>query len=344
MIDVRDGGDHAVVDGCGVAGVEVELAAHVLREHDPVTDLEWLAVDVDRGAMDHPGCDCSVAGEVVEEVRFGVRSGQHVRVRSASVCREPVGDGVCLDVGLVFAEHDALVVEVRLPERRDVAVAEVVERRVFPFVTLPSVDRQLASTVSDSAEEGLEAAASLDLGELVMVADDDHFRPGGACSGDESVELEGADHAGFVQYQHVIRFDGAVCEELVDRERIDPRAVGQFACRTCSRAGADHPIVRCLEDFADGVHRVRLAGSGFADDHLDPETLGGEAAHGVGLVRSQRSASSRQRGEYLVDELRVQGGDRRGRVGGEQGDQIGLRVRARCGSSRSVPSPCRHRL
>ena len=62
--EVSDAAQKTIVPGLDLIpasmdllGVEVELAAHVLREHDPVTELEWLAVDVDRPGGAHVALD-----------------------------------------------------------------------------------------------------------------------------------------------------------------------------------------------------------------------------------------------------------------------------------------------
>ena len=54
----------------------------------------------------------------------------------------------------------------------------------------------------ESAEEAGEGAAGFDLGELVVVADEDDFGVGGAGVVEEAGESAGVDHGGFVDDEH----------------------------------------------------------------------------------------------------------------------------------------------
>ena len=57
----------------------------------------------------------------------------------------------------------------------DVAVAELVERGLFPTVLLAAVHREFDDPGAEGAEGGSECAASADFGELMMITDKDHF-------------------------------------------------------------------------------------------------------------------------------------------------------------------------
>ena len=86
-----------------------------------------------------------------------------------------------------------------------------------------------------------------------------------------------------------------MAEEARHRDRFDAGAVGEFACRTRGRAHADESAIGRLEHLADGAHRIRLPGSGSADNDLDAEPLGAETKNRVGLVGTERSASTDER-------------------------------------------------
>ena len=78
------------------------------------------------------------------------------------------------------------------------AVAELVEGVDLPRFGLAPVDGELGGVAGGGVDGGGEPASGGDLGELVVVADEDHLGPGGAGGGDDAVQVDGAGHAGFV--------------------------------------------------------------------------------------------------------------------------------------------------
>lgn len=121
------------------------------------------------------------------------------------------------------ADGHSVVVAVRPIGRLDVAVAELIERCAFPVGALATVDGQLAPPIADRVHRSGEPSTRTDLGELVMVADQDDL---GACATglrDEPIELQGADHRGLVDdHDMPVRQQGrSMTMEPGQRERLD---------------------------------------------------------------------------------------------------------------------------
>ena len=87
----------------------------------------------------------------------------------------PRGDRLLVDLGGGGGDGDVAVVVVGAEPGLGVAVAQFVEGGVFPHGVLAAVDRQLGDVGSEEVDGGGEDAAGADLGELVVVADEDHL-------------------------------------------------------------------------------------------------------------------------------------------------------------------------
>ena len=121
----------------------------------------------------------------------------------------------------------------------------MVEGGVFPRFDLASVDREFASTVADGAEGSSESAACGDLGELVMVADEDDLGADGACVGEDAMQVEGAAHAGFVDDDDVAARRDRRGWKSRNGVGVDASAVGEFACCPARRADTDESMPVC---------------------------------------------------------------------------------------------------
>ena len=183
----RDGGVEA-----GVAG-----------EDDPVTGLELAVTDVEDGTGQEAGGGSSVAAVTVEGAGFGTGAGEQEGVAALPVGLPPVPDGGSVNVLEAVVEDDAAVVVVGVEGGGDVAVAELIEGVDLPLLGLPAVDGQLGTVCAGGVDGGGEPATGGDLGELVMVADEDHLGARGAGGGDDAVQVDGAGHAGFVDHDDV---------------------------------------------------------------------------------------------------------------------------------------------
>ena len=155
----RDGGVEA-----GVAG-----------EDDPVTGLELAVTDVEDGAVKEAGGGGSGAAVTVEGAGFGTGAGEQEGVAAVPVGLPPVPDGGSVDVLEAVVEDDAAVVVVGVEGGGDVAVAELVEGVDLPRFGLAAVDGQLGKVRAGGVDGGGEPSPGGDLGELVMVADEDHL-------------------------------------------------------------------------------------------------------------------------------------------------------------------------
>ena len=83
----------------------------------------------------------------------------------------------------------------------DRSCAQLGEGVVFPGFDLASVHGQFGDATA-AVDRGGEAAAGSDLGELVVIADEDHPTASGDGSGDEWFEVDGGGHGSFVDDQH----------------------------------------------------------------------------------------------------------------------------------------------
>ena len=98
-----------------------------------------------------------------------------IAVDAGAVGVGPGGDGVLVDLGGGGGDGDVAVVVVGAEPGEGVAVAQFVERGVFPLGVLAAVDGQLGDVGAEEVDGGGEHAAGADLGELVVVTDEDHL-------------------------------------------------------------------------------------------------------------------------------------------------------------------------
>jgi hypothetical protein len=89
---------------------------------------------------------------------------------------------------------------VQLDRLVHLALAHELDGLALPGVQLPPVLGQLRGAQAEA--EGAEAAASVDRGELPVVADQDHLGAIALRVLEKAGELPGADHAGLVHHQH----------------------------------------------------------------------------------------------------------------------------------------------
>jgi hypothetical protein len=170
----------------------------------------------------------------------------------------------------VIGHDDAPVFGVRVPRACDVAVAELCECVLFPRFGLAPVDGQFACLVPEGGDGVCESATGLDFGELMAIADKDHFRPGRPHDGDEVMKVDGAAHPGLIDNHDGVGGEwgaGELVVETGDSERGDVGALVKFP--GCPGGGCD----------ADDVPSVLAVG-------------GGDGVEGVGLTASCWSGPS----------------------------------------------------
>jgi hypothetical protein len=184
-MDGGDGGDRAVVDPALSSQVEIVVAVTVTEQHDAVTGLESAVVEFDGGAAEVVGK--MAAREPVESSGLAAGSGEQDRMTARTVAGEPRIDGAGVDLVGVVGEHDTVVVDVGPEPGLDIAVTQLGERAVFPFMRLAAVDCQLGGIVADDMDSGCEAAAGVDFWELVMITDENHLGTRVAGGSDDAV-------------------------------------------------------------------------------------------------------------------------------------------------------------
>ncbi len=161
--------------------------------------------------------------------------------------------------------------EVGLDGSGDRPVTQVGEGGLLPRLALAAVDAQLGDTAGVHGGGG-EPAAGADLGQLVVVTDQQHPAPGGDLAGDDRFEGADVGHPRLVHHQQRPRLRGVVAaaplvEQRVQRPGRDAGTGGQLDRRPGRRGRPDHPMAGLLERGADGVEGERLAGPGRADQH-----------------------------------------------------------------------------
>ena len=93
------------------------------------------------------------------------------------------------------------MVEVGTHRDGDVAGAQFGERVLFPGCVLTSVHGQFRNGAR-ACGCGRESASGVDLGELVVIADQDHPSPSGANVTDAAFEESNVGHSRFVDHHH----------------------------------------------------------------------------------------------------------------------------------------------
>ena len=122
------------------------------------------------------GEQCS--GLPVEEAGLAAGAGEEQGVGAGAARVEPVGEHDGVEVLGLVADDDSALFPVGVEGGRDVPAAQFVQRGALPGVDLAPVRGQLDDAVAERVEGGAERAAGGDLGELVVVADEDHLRTG----------------------------------------------------------------------------------------------------------------------------------------------------------------------
>ena len=170
-----------------------------------------------------------VAGVPVEEPGFGAGAGEQ-QGGACSAGGVPVTKHDRVEVVWRVSDDDTTVFEVRSERCRDVTIAQLVERRLFPFVLLSPVDRQFDNTVAEGVECGAERTTRRDLWELMVIADQYDLASDGGRLVDDGGEVACASHRGFVDDDECGRRDGPLLDEVAsDRGRVDTGAVGPRA-------------------------------------------------------------------------------------------------------------------
>ena len=130
-------------------------------------------------AVELAGVGEPVDDGLVEPVDEVVGAGQQHRVdRPASRAANQRSTAAAIIVVRVVGDDDAAVGEVGVDGAGDGPVAQLGERGLFPRLALAAVDGQLGDAAGVVGGGG-EPAAGADLGELVVVADQQHPAPGG---------------------------------------------------------------------------------------------------------------------------------------------------------------------
>lgn len=244
MAAVRERHVDVVVIAAGDASeVAVEHAevVVVVEGDDLVADRERVAVDLpavgpEPAGVTHPGPGGSVEGADL------VAAASKEQDVSAAFVRFPPSVDDCFDV---VAGVEAAVTLIGVGDLRDSTLPEVGEHLAFPVGGLSVVLGQLVMTQATS-ETG-ERAASLDRGELRRVANEHDLRSGSSGSGNEGLELAGADHASLVDDDDRPAVEPApagfeVAKESVKRRGRDAGPVLELLRSACGERAPDHRV------------------------------------------------------------------------------------------------------
>ena len=187
-------------------------------------------------------------------------------------CGEP-GVDRCVDHRLsVAGDLHPFVSEVGIDGGGDVAVAEVAEGVLLPLLLLSSVHAQLGDADGVIGCPG-EAAAGADLGELVVVADEEDPATDRGLRGDGGFESAEVGHAGFVDHQQaasrgVFEAGAPVVEQAVQGARREPDGIEFERCsgRWCR---AEDVVSAGPVGICDGSDGKGLAGTCRPDQYRD---------------------------------------------------------------------------
>ena len=170
----------------------------------------------------------------------------------------------------VVVEHDPAVCLVGGEGCGDVAVAELIERCLFPGRVLASVDGELGDAVAEHVERGSEASAGGDFGELVVIADEDELGADPCHLIDDTGQVADGRHAGLVDHDHRARVDVSVLDEMASqRGRVDPGAGFELTSCACRWRQPDDRESGILVEHPDRAECVGLARSRSTDQHRD---------------------------------------------------------------------------
>ena len=134
-----------------------------------------------------------------------------------------------------------------------------------------------------------ESSAGADLGELVVVASEEHSAAVVKVCRDDLGERADISHACFVDHEKGARLrtvGGALVagEEAVQRGGRHARRRGEFEGGTCGWCCATHRDAGGFVNGADGVDGVRLAGAGGPDEHAHRAGRGAQGLDSMALV------------------------------------------------------------
>ena len=285
-----DDTSHAVVDG-EVGSVREVLVRMVAAQHDLIPDGELTVAEVQLGGgVEFAGVGEQCSGLPVEEAGLAAGAGEEQGVGAGAARLEPVGEGDGVEVLGLVADDDSTLFSVGVEGGRDVPAAQFVQRGALPGVDLAPVGGQLDDAIAERVEGGAERATGGDLGELVVVADEDHLRSGLAPPASRPRRRHACPPSRLrrsttsVVAAHLALLDAVTS----DRRRCDAGTVLQLPCRPGGRSQSDDlPAGRFVES-ADGSERVGLAGARSADEHGDGRPCRGQPPDGLGLVVPQR--------------------------------------------------------
>ena len=158
-----------------------------------------------------------------------------------------------------------------------VAAPQLVERVAFPRLPLAAVVGQLNDR--QPVDQPAEHPADVDLGQLVVVADQDELCAAPLGVVEEAGELAGAHHAGLVDDEDAAVRE-ATCragaveggQQRVDGVAVDPGAGVQLGGGAGGERAADHADAAGLPGVAGGVEREGLARASLADHDLHART------------------------------------------------------------------------
>lgn len=141
------------------------------------------------------------------------------------------------------------------------------------------------------AGQGGEGAASRDLGELAVVADQDDLGPAVVSQFEDGGQLAGADHAALVDDEHTALVEvvaGSGVEQAVDCDRRDAGTCGEPEGRPGGQRAAHDPVATGLPRLPGRPEGGGLAGAGGADHHVDAPPAAAQLPHQRLLLTAQR--------------------------------------------------------
>ena len=192
QVQVLDDGGGAVDHAQPVAGIGAQHH-HVPDREAPVPDHQPLGAEL-------AGLGPQPLADAVELVDLGAAVGVDHRLLPGLMGLPPVRHEGPVAVVAGLEGADAVMLGIGGDRLLQVAGPHVVDGALLPGLDLPAVDGQLGGAQAEA--EGAEAAAGGDGGELAVVADQHHLRPGPLGMAEQGGELAGGDHGGLVHHQH----------------------------------------------------------------------------------------------------------------------------------------------